>query len=253
MKENLLTNLKAGERFGKALDMFLDVMRKTPHTRLKKSAFELHYCRKPNTEISNLLNLDEIEKLTKRSVSAKPDTLQVYSFSGAGGVSDQLPMKPKKGAKGVGNYPFSFLEKKHQRNIFESAYSDKPQLAISGTSRTVTTPNGRVIHRKLISKPIETFKQENNNSGTGPRGSDGRFIRSPSKQRRTMVIDSENDSEAPLMEWANQKTPESPNTTVTKKGSLGRGRPKLIRDRNSSNSPQTSPDNNPTQGSSTAL
>ena len=65
-----------------------------------------------------------------------------------------------------------------------------------------------------------------------------------------MVIDSEDDSEAPLMEWANQKTPESPNTTVMKKGSLGRGRPKLIRDRNSSNSPQTSPDNNHTQGSS---
>ena len=66
-----------------------------------------------------------------------------------------------------------------------------------------------------------------------------------------MVIDSEDDSEVPLMEWANQKTPESPNTTVMKKGSLGRGRPKLIRDRNSSNSPQTSPDNNHTQGNST--
>ena len=149
-------------------------MRKTPHTRLKKSAFELHYGKKPNTEISNLQNLDEIENLTKRSVSAKPDTLQVYSFSGAGGVSDQLPMKSKKGAKGVSYYPFSFLEKKRQRNKFESAYSDKPQLAISGTSHTVTTPNRRVI------------------------------------KRRTMVIDTKDDSEAPLMEWANQKTPESP-------------------------------------------
>ena len=40
LKENLLTNLKAGERFGKALDIALEIMRKTPHTRLKKSAFE---------------------------------------------------------------------------------------------------------------------------------------------------------------------------------------------------------------------
>ena len=157
LKENILTNKKAGERFGKALDISLDIMRKTPHTQLKQSALDLHYGRKPNTEISNLLNLDEIKKLTKRSVSAKSDTLQVYSFSGAGGVSDQLPMKPKKSAKGVSNYPFSFLEKKHQRNKFESANSDEPQLAISGTSHTVTTPNGRVIHRKLISKPFETF------------------------------------------------------------------------------------------------
>ena len=111
LKENLLTNIKAGERFGKALDISLDVMRKTPHTRLKKSAFELQYGRKPNTEISNLLNLDEIEKLTKRSVSAKPDTLQVYSFSGAGGLSDQLPMKPKKSSKVVSKCAFLFLEK----------------------------------------------------------------------------------------------------------------------------------------------
>ena len=116
LKENLLTNIKAGERFGKALDISLDVMRKTPHTRLKKSAFELHYGRKPNTEISNLLKLDTVEKLTKDSVLAKPDTFQVYSVNGAGGVSDQLPMKPKKNTKGVSSYPFLILEKKHQRS-----------------------------------------------------------------------------------------------------------------------------------------
>ena len=96
MKEILLTNLKAGKRFGKALDMSLDVMRKTPNPRLKKFASELHYGRKSKTDISNLLNLDELETLTKRSVSAKPDTLQVYSFNDAGGVSDQLPVKPRK-------------------------------------------------------------------------------------------------------------------------------------------------------------
>ena len=50
VKENLLTNIKAGE---------------------------LHYGRKPITEISNPLNLDKIEQLRKRSISAKPDTLQV--------------------------------------------------------------------------------------------------------------------------------------------------------------------------------
>ena len=116
-------------------------MRKNPHSRLNKSAFELHYGRKPNTEKSNLLKLDNLEKLTKHSVSAKPDTLQVCSFSGAGGESDQLPMKPKKNAKGVSSYPFLFVGKKHQRSKLESAYSDKPQLAISGTKHTVTTPN----------------------------------------------------------------------------------------------------------------
>ena len=111
LKDNLLTNIKAGERFGKALDLSLDVMRKTPHTKLKKSAFELHYGRKPNTEISNLLSLDNLKNLTKNSISAKPDTLQVYSFSGVGCVSDQLPMKTRKSDKGVSNHPFLFLGK----------------------------------------------------------------------------------------------------------------------------------------------
>ena len=61
LKEILLTNIKVGENFGRALDMALDVMRKTPHTRLNKSAFELHYGREPNTEISNLLNTDTLK------------------------------------------------------------------------------------------------------------------------------------------------------------------------------------------------
>ena len=88
LEEILLTNVKAGENFGNALDMALDVLRKTPHTRLNKSAFELHYGREPNTEISNLLNIDALKKLTKTCISVIPDTLQVYSFNGAGGVSD---------------------------------------------------------------------------------------------------------------------------------------------------------------------
>ena len=106
-----------------------------------------------------------------------------------------------------------------------------------------------MIHRKLISKPIETFKQVANNRGTGPRGTDGRFIKSPSKQKRAMVIDSKDDLETPLMDLISPKTPEFPNTTVTKRGSIDRGRPKLIRDRTSTSSPQTSPDNTTTQGS----
>ena len=109
------------------------------------------------------------EKLTKGSVLAKPDFLQVFSFNGAGGVSDQLPQKPNKSAKRVSNYPFLFLAIK-----FESAYFDKPQIAISGTKHTLTTPNGKIIHRKSpMSTPITDFVHENSNRWNGPRGLDG--------------------------------------------------------------------------------
>ena len=153
-------------------------------------------------------------------------------------------MKPKKNAEGVSNYPFLFLEKKHQRNKFENAYSDKPQLAISGTKHTVTTPNGRILHRKMISKPISKFYQEQNNRGIGPRGPDGRFIRSPSKPERATVIESESEPETPLMDTESPKTPDPPMTTTTS-GSFGRGRPKLVRDRKSTSSPQTTAHHTP--------
>ena len=238
LKEILLKNIKARERFSKALDLALDVMRKTPHPRSKKSAFELHYGRKPNTEKSNLLKLDNKKKLTNHSVLAKPDTLQVYSFNGAGGVSDQLPMKPKKNAKGVGNYPFLFLEKKHQSNKFESVYSDKPQLAVSGTKHTVITPNGRILHRKMISKPIPEFSQEQNNRGLGHADQTADLSDHHPNKKRAMVIESDSESETPLLDTESRKTPE-PLANTTIKGTLGRGRPKLVRDRTSSNSSQT--------------
>ena len=86
--------------------MTLDVMRKTPRTKLKKIRLWTTLRQKTEHDISNLLKIDMVEKLTKDSVLAKPGTLQVYSFNGAGDVSDQLPMKPKKNAKAVSSYPF---------------------------------------------------------------------------------------------------------------------------------------------------
>ena len=90
----------------------------------------------------------------------------------------------------------------------------------------------------MISKPISDFIQEQNNRGIGPRGPDGRFIRSPSKEKRTMVIESDSESETPLMNTESPKTPEPQANTTLKTGTVGRGRSKLVRDRTSSNSQQ---------------
>ena len=90
----------------------------------------------------------------------------MYSFNGAGGAPDQLPMKQKKGTKGVSNYRFTFLEKKTKPK-FESRCSDKPQIAISGTKHTITISENRILHRKPMSKPISKIIQDTNNRGTG--------------------------------------------------------------------------------------
>ena len=141
IKENLLTNIKAGESFGIALDLALGVMRTTLLTRLKKSAFELHFGREPNTELSNMLKLNEFKKLTNNySFSAQPETLQVHTFGREGGSSDHLPMKQKrKSTKKVSKYPFQFFERQNTKTKIESPFSDQLQTAVKGTNHIVTT------------------------------------------------------------------------------------------------------------------
>ena len=63
-----------------------------------------------------------MDNLTKNSISAKPDTLQVYSFSRVGGVSDQLPMKTRKNDKGVSIKPFFPRKKTPEIQIRKCLY-----------------------------------------------------------------------------------------------------------------------------------
>ena len=100
---------------------------------------------------------------------------------------------------------------------------DKPNIAVSGTKHTVTTPNGRIIHKKCFSKPLNNFNQDcNNNRGTGPRGPDGRFRKSPSKTRRTYILESDNESEpTPDQTDNSQKGYIRPRQTSTETGTVG--------------------------------
>ena len=132
-------------------------------------------------------------------------------------------MKPKKNDNGDSNYPLLFLEKKHQKSKFESAYMEKPNIAVSGTKHTVTTPNGRVIHKKCISKPLNNFNQDcNNNRGTRPRGPDGRLTKSPSKARKTYIMESDNESETMPPGNNNQTTPGQTDNATVIRGTFGR-------------------------------
>ena len=142
-------------------------------------------------------------------------------------------MKTKKNDKRVSNYPFFFLEKKHQKAKVESVYTDKPTLAISRTNHTVTTTNGRIIHKKNISKPNTEFDQDcnnNNNRGTAPRGPDSRFTRIPSKPKKMYVIESDNEPETSPTETSSPTTLDQSDNATVKKSTFGRGKPlKLMR------------------------
>ena len=107
------------------MDLALNVMRNTPHTMLRKFAFELHFGREPNTEWCNMLKLDKTKSITNDFISARPDTLQVYSLS-----SDHLPMKQReKEQKRLqvekGNIRFNSSNEKKNKKESSKAHSQK--------------------------------------------------------------------------------------------------------------------------------
>ena len=118
-------------------------MRTTVYSRRKITPFERHYGRKPSY-LNLPTDLNEI-------VSARPETLQVYSFNNGDGEYDQLIMKGSQKLKCDGSckFPYQFLEKKKQnKNKFESNYETEPQTTIAGTKHTITTDTNKNVHRK---------------------------------------------------------------------------------------------------------
>ena len=90
LKDLMKTNLEDKCTVSEALGRSLMVMRTTVHSTIKETPFERHYGRKPRTEITSYLNLPtDINEF----VSARPETLQVYSFNNGDGEYDQLIMK----------------------------------------------------------------------------------------------------------------------------------------------------------------
>ena len=91
-------------------------MRTTVHSSINESPFERHHGKYSRTEIPNYLNITPNEQYF---VSAKPETLQKYTFSNGSGKNDQLAMKaPRKLREDVSNnFPYQFLEKKQNKQI----------------------------------------------------------------------------------------------------------------------------------------
>ena len=185
MRTNLEDNCNSNE----ALYRSSLVIRTTVRSKTKESPFERHYGRKTRTELTNYLNIptNSIEY-----ISAQPETLQVYSINnGRGGYNQLIMMTPRKLKCDVSNkFPYKFLEKGQKKNKFESEYQTKPQTAVAGTKHTIITDTNKIIHRKLVSKPLpNSFQKPLSRRGENKRGMDGRFMECPchhSTQKKMM-------------------------------------------------------------------
>ena len=125
-----------------------------------------------------------------------------YTFSNSEGHHDQLVKGPRKLKEDFSDeFPYLFLEKKVNKNKFERACDTKPEIAVAPTKRTVTMDKKKIIHRKTVSKPLEsTFQNPLSRRGENPRWSDGRFT-------PIMLNKSEptTDSEQPIRDHSNSR------------------------------------------------
>ena len=240
LKEYPRTNLEEGYNINEALSRSLNVMRTTVHSSIKESPFERHYGRKPRTEIHNYLNMSPNKHY---NVSARPETLQVYTFTNGNGAYDQLVMKaPRKLKEDVSiKFLYLFLEKKQNKDKFESAYEKKPQTEVAGTKHTIITDKNKIIQRKRISKPLNPIIQNPlSRRGENPRRKDGRFLQQGQLDEDTEDLDvtaehTERCSTPVLEENVLDETLELENTTISPV--YDRGRRKLVRDRKTNTNP----------------
>ena len=159
----------------------------------------------------------------QNNVSARPETLQVYTFTKGNGPYDQLVMEaPRKLKEDVSKkFPYLFFEKKQYKEKFESAYENKPQTAVAGTKHTIITDKNKIIHRPRISKPLNPiFQNPFSRRGENPRGKNGRFLQQGQLEEDTEDLDvtaghSERCSTPVLEENVLEKTLEMEITTIS--------------------------------------
>ena len=121
------------------------------------------------------------------------------------------------------NFLYKCLEKKQKKSKFKSGYQSEPQTAVAGTKHTITTDTNRILHRKLVSKPLpNSFQNPLSRRGENRRGIDGRFIqiylcphskqktwtKKKPKQKRKRERERERES-TPVREISAEQTEES--------------------------------------------
>ena len=151
------------------------------------------------------------------------------------------------------NFPYLFLERKQNRDKFESMYENKPQKAVVGTKHTIITDKNKTIHKKIASKPInEIFQNPLSRRGENPEVKDERFTKTEQQDENINTAEHSERCSTPALEESVLNNTLTPMTTeldwenTTINPVYGRGRKKLIRDRKNTSTPGTTINARPT-------
>ena len=158
-------NMADGSTFEDSVQLAIRTIRQTPHSKLKMTPFQMHLDRKPRTALINLIDKPECllsnwKRTLTNYVLAQPTELQVVTINDAGGeLADYLVLNEskKKGRSVSRDFKnYQFFEKENKPNSMKCGFkTNKVLTAVAETGHTVTTSEGRVIHKKLASKPLK--------------------------------------------------------------------------------------------------
>ena len=127
--------------------------------------FQMHLGRKPRTALTNLIGKPECllsnwKRTLTNYISAQPTELQVVTINDdEGEMADYLVLNDtRKRNRSVSREfkKYQFLEKKNKPNAMKCGFkTEKILTAVKETDHTVTTSDGRIIHKKLASKALK--------------------------------------------------------------------------------------------------
>ena len=124
----------------------------------------MHLGRKPHTAITNLIGqpscLSNWKKTVTKYVLAQPTELQVFTTHDLEGeMADYLVLnenneRPRSVSQNFKQY--QFYENEDQPNAMKSRFKiNKTLAAVKETGHTITTADGKLIHKKLASNPLK--------------------------------------------------------------------------------------------------
>ena len=154
-----------GLTFEEGVKLAIKTIRQTPHSKLNMTPFQMHFRRKPRTAITNLIGRPECllsnwKKTLTIYVLAQPIELQMFTINDSEGeMADYMVLNDsKKRARSVSREfkQHQFFEKENKPNAMKRRFKTiKILTAVNETKHTVTTSEGKIIHKKLASKPIK--------------------------------------------------------------------------------------------------
>ena len=187
--------------------------------------FQMHFGRKPRTSITNLIGrpdclLSNWKKTLTNYVSAHPTELQMFTINDSEGeMANYMVLNDSKKRARSASREFKhhqFFEKVNKPNAMNCNFKTNKMLtAVKETKHTVTTSEGKIIHKKLASKPLKfqlTKKSDEKRKPTNRCIRCGKFSQGDYCDPQKRVYGVPKDTEEPISSYTHPTMPQKRST-----------------------------------------